>query len=68
MEKIVLEGFANDLLYDGGNFKTIKLIKCCEDCNSDIALELSSFNEEGKHDILDKFLDQKIEISIKVIS
>ncbi len=68
MEKFILQGFADDLLYDDGQFKTIKLVDDSNSDNSNIVLEMSSFNEDCEHKLLDNFLGKKIEIQISVIS
>jgi hypothetical protein len=65
--KFSLVGEANSLYYvsDIENFKSIKLTD--EIDGASIALELTSVDGNDHHTFLERFLNKKIEISIRVV-
>ena len=60
-----LSGDADDLYYDDGDYKEIKIIhSISDDDDSSVGLALYSIDRSGKHDFLKRFLGKKIKICI----
>lgn len=68
MNTLTVSGYANDLLNvsEDGTEKIIRLFDE-NDGETIVSLEMVSTSSEGKHTLLDSFLDKKIEITIKTI-
>lgn len=66
---LTVSGYSNDLLNvsKDGTKKIIRLFN--EDYNDEtiVSLEMVSTSKEGKHALLDSFLDRKIEITIQTV-
>jgi hypothetical protein len=69
-EKFFLTGCSGELFLDDSinNYQEIKLIEpTCGECDSHVALTLSSVDRNGKHDILNRFKNKHIKITIEVV-
>ena len=63
-----LEGNSGDLYYNDGVYQEIKLIEPINDTDdSSVGLLLYSMDISNKHELLNKFLNKKIKITISLM-
>lgn len=68
MDKIILEGYADDslCLSSDNKLKIIRLINVINS-NENFSLEIVSESEFGEHNIIDSILGKKISIEVKIL-
>jgi hypothetical protein len=63
-----LEGNSGDAYYNDGDYREVKLIQSiCDEDDSSVGLILYSLDRNNQHELLNKFLNKQVKITISLI-